>query len=241
MSSSNYSILLVNTLTSNKTITLPTASSVPGRVLYIKDIDGNCSVSTVTITCPAGNTIDKRSYLSSVVLSTNASAVKLASDGKSNWMIVSYYNLALGIPTAPPAPPPPPPRVWSILLDGADASVNNNGGGSFTCNGPNDTGGSGWAYIYSQFTTAGSFTYSFSWSTTDGIDFDWPFEIVTATNPATNPGGFNFSGAKIASSNNQSGSRTVSYAANDYVLLGVYSSDSCCGNGVCTFSSLPTT
>jgi hypothetical protein len=137
-----------------------------------------------------------------------------------------------------PAPPPPPPaQVWSTVLDGADASVVNNGGGSFTCNGPNDNGGTGWAYIYTLFTSAGSFTYNFTWFTSDGIIYDWPFEFVTSSDPS-NPGNVNFT-TKIASTNSQSGSRTVSYGANQYVVLGVYSVDSVFGNGVCTFSALP--
>jgi hypothetical protein len=237
---SNNSIVLVGTLTASKTVALPPASSVPGRILYIKDIVGNSALSTITISCPPGDTIDKRPYTSTVLVSTGAGVVKLASDGQTNWMVLSYYNLELGIP--PPGsivpPPPPPGPVWSILLDG-DGFVNDNGGGSFTCSGPNDSGGQGWSYIYAQFTTAGSFTYNYSWFTSDGIFYDWPFEIVSATDPASNPGGFDFFNSKIATTNSESGSRTVSYGANDYVLLGVFSSDSCCGNGICTFSGLP--
>jgi hypothetical protein len=139
---------------------------------------------------------------------------------------------------APPAPPAPPFSGWSIVLDGADASVNNNGGGSYTCIGPNDGGGNGWAYIYALFSTAGSITYNYNWSTGDGITWDWPFEWVTSSDPS-NPGNVNFN-TKIASNNTESGSRTVSYGANQYVVLGVYSVDSVAGNGVCTFSGLPT-
>lgn len=138
----------------------------------------------------------------------------------------------------PPVPPPPPFSGWSIVLDGADASVVNNGGGSFTCNGPNDSGGTGWAYIYGFFSTAGSITYNYNWFTSDGIFYDWPFEFVTSNDPS-NPGNVNFN-TKIASGNSESGSRTVSYGANQYVVLGVYSVDSIFGNGVCTFSGLPT-
>jgi hypothetical protein len=138
----------------------------------------------------------------------------------------------------PPVPPPPPFTGWSIVLDGADASVVNNGGGSFTCNGPNDGGGQGWAYIYGFFSTAGSITYNYNWFTSDGIIYDWPFEFVTSNDPS-NPANVNFN-TKIASGNSESGSRTVSYGANQYVVLGVYSVDSVFGNGVCTFSGLPT-
>lgn len=235
MASTN-SVVFVNTAAGSKSVTLPAASTVPGRILYIKDIEGNSAYSsTVTISCPPGDTIDKRPYTSTVQVSTGAGVVKLASDGQTNWMILSYYNLALGIPATPPNPPPPA-RVWSIVLDG-DGSVVDNGGGSFTCNGPNDGGGAGWSYIYSLFTSAGSFTYNFSWFTSDSIIYDWPFEWVTAADPS-NPANVDFN-TKIASTNSESGSRTVSYGANQYVVLGVYSVDSCCGNGVCTFTNVP--
>ena len=236
MASSNYSIIFVNTRSQNKTVTLPAASNAPGRVVYIKDICGNSAVSTLQIQCATGDFIDKRPHTSTVLMSTKASTVKLASDGLNNWMILAYYNNGFGQPG--PAPPPPPGRVWSSNVDGADASVVNNGGGSYTCNGPDDGGGDGFAYIYSLFTSAGSFTYNYNWSTVDGIDFDWPFEYVTANDPSDrNNVDFN---TKIASGNTETGTRTVSYGANQYVVLGVYSVDSAVGNGVCTFSSLPT-
>lgn len=138
----------------------------------------------------------------------------------------------------PPSPPPPPFSGWSIVLDGADASVNNNGGGSYTCNGPNDSGGSGWAYIYAFFSSAGSITYNYDFATFDGIFYDWPFEYVTSNDPS-NPANVDFN-TKIASSSFETGTRTVNYGANQYVVLGVYSIDSIFGNGVCTFSGLPT-
>lgn len=238
MAASNYSMLFVGTLSQDKVINLPAASSVPGRVLYIKDICGNCSKSTIQIQCSTGDTIDRRPQTSSILMSTNASAIKLASDGLTNWMILSYYNLALGIPAIFPAPPPPA-RVWNSNVDGADASVVNNGGGSFTCNGPDDGDSDGFAYIYSFFTSAGSFTYNYNWSTVDDIAFDWPFEFVTNNDPSDR-NNVNFD-TKIASNNTETGSRTVNYSANQYVVLGVYSLDSIFGNGVCTFSSLPTT
>lgn len=234
MASSNYSMLFTGTLDESKIIVLPSAASVPGRVVYIKDISANSAISSIQIRCQTGDSIDKQTN-SFIVLGTNASAVKIASDGQTNWMILSYYNQALGIPVPPP---PPPGQIWNSNVDGADASVVDNGGGSYTCNGPNDGGGDGFAYIYSFFTSAGSFTYNYDFSTFDGIFYDWPFEYVTPNDPSDrNNVDFN---NKIATNNFETGSRTVSYGANEYVVLGVYSSDSVFGNGVCTFSSLPT-
>lgn len=241
MAASNYSVLFAANMNSQKVVYLPSASSVPGRILYIKDFCGNSVPSSIYISTAAGDMIDYKANTLYAKLSTSASLVKLASDGSNNWMVLSHYTSALGQPPyvapVPPPPPPPPPGTWLSVIDGADASVVDNGGGSFTCNGPNDSGGNGWAYIYRLFTSAGSFTYSFNWSTSDSIFYDWPFEYVTSLDPS-NPGNVNFN-TKIASANSETGGRTVSYGANQYVVLGVYSADSCCGNGVCTFSSLP--
>ena len=239
---SNYTMVFAGTLTENKVITLPAASSVPGRIIYIKDICGNSAISTVQINLAAGDTIDKRANPSYALLSTNASVVKLGSDGKNNWMVLSHYTNAFGQPEVGPAPPPPPIRLWSSNVDGADASVVDNGGGSFTCTGPDDGTGDGWAYIYSLFGTGGSFTYDYNFSTSDGYFFDWAFEIVTANDPS-DPNNIPLSDPtyRIVNNNTETGTRTVSYGANEYVVLGVYSSDSLFGNGVCTFSSLPTT
>ncbi len=239
MSASNFSVLFAQTIQTRKIVFLPAASSVPGRVLYIKDICGNAAPSSIFISTSVGDMIDYNRRTWYATMSTSAASVKLASNGLNNWMVLSHYTDALGQPPyVPPAPPVPPFSGWSSVTDGADASVVNNGGGSYTCNGPNDGGGTGWAYIYALFSSAGSLTYSFSWFTSDGITWDWPFEFVTANNPS-NPGNVNFN-TKIASTNSQSGSRTVSYGANQYVVLGVYSVDSIAGRGTCTFSGLPT-
>ena len=239
MAASNYSVLFATNMNSQKIVYLPTASSVPGRILYIKDFCGNSVPSSIYISTAAGDTIDKKTNTLYAKLSTSASLVKLASNGATNWMVLSHYTTALGQPPfVPPEPPPPPPAPWTSVTDGADASVVDNGGGSFTCYGPNDSGGNGWAYIYKLFPSAGSFNYNYNWFTSDGIFYDWPFIDITAANPAI-PANVNF-GNKIASGNSESGTRTAAYSANDYVVLGVYSSDSCCGRGECTFSALPT-
>jgi hypothetical protein len=238
MSASNASVLFAQSVNSEKIIYLPAVSTVPGRILYVKDISGNASPSTIFLSTAAGDMIDYKRNTVYAQLTARAGLVKLASNGINNWMVLGNYTDAIGQPPyIPPVPPPPPFSGWFPVTDG-DGSVIDNGGGSYTCTGPNDGGGDGWAYIYGRFGTAGSFTYNFDFATFDGIFYDWPFEFVTAAD-ASNPANVNFSN-KIASSSFETGSRTVSYAANDYVVLGVYSSDSVAGNGVCTFSSLPT-
>jgi hypothetical protein len=236
MSTSTASVLFTVTTTGPKVLYLPPASTLPGRLLYIKDICGNSAPSSIYISTSAGDLIDYKASTWYAVLSTSSGLVKLASNGSNNWMVLSHYTNAIGQPPYIPPPPPPPPfSGWSTNING-DGSATDQGGGQWYIIGANDGAGNGWSYIYGQYGSAGSLTYGFNWFTGDGITWDWPFEFVTANNPA-DPNNVNFN-TKIASANSQTGSRTVSYAANDYVVLGVYSADSVAGAGFCTFTGL---
>lgn len=62
-------------------LTLPTAQTVAGRTIHIKDAGGNAATNTITIDTGGGETIDGAS---TYVLSTDYEAVSLYSDG-SNW------------------------------------------------------------------------------------------------------------------------------------------------------------
>ena len=238
MSTSTTSVLFTVTLAAPKVLYLPPASTLPGRLLYIKDICGNSAPSSIYLSTSAGDMIDYKQSTWYAVLSTSSGLVKLASNGSNNWMVLSHYTSAIGQPPyIPPAPPPPPFSGWSIAIDG-DGSATDVGGGEWSIVGPNDSGGSGWSYIYAQFGASGSLGYNFNWFTSDGIFYDWPFQFVTAADPS-NPANVDFS-TKIASSSSESGFRVAVYNANEYVVLGVYSVDSIFGAGFCTFTGLPT-
>ena len=228
----NATNLLINTSIEPKTVQLPAISTIgSGKVYVIKDTTGNAGTNNIYVSTTGVDAIDNRRtpYPRYALMSTNHETLVLVSDGISQWMVLSHY-----IQEAAPAPPP---ITWNPVTDG-DGSVTNNGGGSFFVVGPNDGGGSGWAYIYAQFTTSGSFTYNFDWYTFDGINWDRPFEYVSSADPS-NPANVDFN-TQISFNNSETGSRTVSYGANQYVVLGVYSVDSVAGPGYCTFSSLPT-
>ncbi len=130
------------------------------------------------------------------------------------------------------------PRVWTPMQDG-NGSISPGGGApiSFFIIGPNDSGGNGWTAVKSFFAVTTVINYTFSWSTTDGINWDWPFAIASASEP------FSFSGStpKIAATNSQSGSGSLTIPAGQWAAFGVYSVDRCCGDGRCTFSGLPAT
>jgi hypothetical protein len=139
-------------------------------------------------------------------------------------------TFGFGIPTSGAAP-----RVWTVVRDG-NGSVSTGAGTpiSFFIIGPNDSLGNGWSVVKSQFATATTINYTWSWTTSDGINYDWPFAIVSATEPFSYP-----SPPKLASLNTQSGSSSLSVPAGQWASFGCYSSDSCCGDGRCTFSGLP--
>jgi hypothetical protein len=128
-----------------------------------------------------------------------------------------------------------PPRTWTtIQARGGSVSAGSGTPVSFFIIGPNDGGGAGWCAVKSFFATETVINFTIVWSTSDGISFDWPFALTTPSEP------FSYSNpAKIASTNSESGSRSVTVPAGWWVTIGCYASDSCCGPGQCTFSGLP--
>lgn len=146
------------------------------------------------------------------------------------------------VPAPAPAPPPaPPPRVWTTTRDG-DGSVSLGNDGTLTANiqGPNDSGGAGWSAVYSLFTERTTLTFTYNWFTSDGINYDFPFIFETPSEPSSL---FNYSMANyrnsIVFSNSQSGTHTFNTSGGTYVCIGVYSTDSCCGNGQLQVRGLP--
>lgn len=138
---------------------------------------------------------------------------------------------------------PAPAVVWRTNLDG-NGSVNLTPSGTLSAFvvGPNDSGGEGWSTIYAFFANPVTFTMNYSWSTTDGINYDWPFIFQTFSEPF-NPVRPPFTSSRntiVGNVNSETGSRTYSFSGNNYWLsVGVYSSDSCCGDGRITISGLP--
>lgn len=129
--------------------------------------------------------------------------------------------------------------VWVAGPKDGDGTITDNGGGSWYIAGPNDSSGSGWSYIYKQFGYSGSLAVNFVWYTSDGISYDWPTAFATSSDPsiASNVSG-TMAGLKIASSSSQTGTYTVNFTSGQWVVLGVYSNDSCCGNGTVTYSGI---
>jgi len=87
--------LFVNTLTTNKIIYLPAASTVgAGRLFYIKDICGNAAASSIYISTVGMDRIENRHQPSTLyaLMSTNYGSVLMAPDGALNWYFLQHYH-----------------------------------------------------------------------------------------------------------------------------------------------------
>lgn len=86
--------LFVNTLTTNKIIYLPAASTIgAGRLFYIKDICGNAATSSIYISTTGMDRIENRYNPSTLYapMSTNYGSILMAPDGYLNWYFLQHY------------------------------------------------------------------------------------------------------------------------------------------------------
>lgn len=130
------------------------------------------------------------------------------------------------------------PRTWTTVIDGDGSVVTGNGRPvSFYITGPNDSTGNGWSAVKSFFPTGATIVFDWSWTTVDGIAYDWPFAITSVSEPFSYP-----SPAKLASANTQfSNGAVLNVPSGNWASFGCYSSDTCCGRGWAIFSGLPAT
>jgi hypothetical protein len=87
--------LFVNTLTTNKIIYLPAASTVgAGRLFYIKDICGNAARSSIYISTVGMDRLENRFQPSTLyaLMSTNYGSILMAPDGALNWYFLQHYH-----------------------------------------------------------------------------------------------------------------------------------------------------
>ena len=123
--------LFVNTLTTNKIIYLPAASTVgAGRLFYIKDICGNAARSSIYISTIGMDRIENRHQPSTLyaLMSTNYGSVLMAPDGALNWYFLQHYHRnaisSLGSTTAASASGAFAPTSIATLVQWLDATDN---------------------------------------------------------------------------------------------------------------------
>jgi hypothetical protein len=126
----------------------------------------------------------------------------------------------------------------SVTNNGGDGSISQTGQTMFSIVGPNNNGGNEWLYIKKQFQTSGTLNISYHWTNndTDGAGNDWPIYEVTSTEPTGRLGTYNTSQLNDTNSVDETNSWSISYNAGDWVAIGLYSTDSCCGFGTLNFT-----
>jgi hypothetical protein len=137
--------------------------------------------------------------------------------------------------------------VWNTVTDPmSDGTTTILAGGSWRIIGPDDGNDNGWTYIKAQAPngSAGALQISYDWSNNDGIQYDWPFYFVSSTEPPIETLSLEARGnspGNIVSNNFQTGTFEVAYQPNDWIIIGVYSSDSVAGPGIIVLDGLPGT
>ena len=86
----NRSIVLIDTRTIPKVVTLPSVIDNAGRTVYIKDYYGASLTNAITISTMNRDFIDETTF--QFAISKNFGSVTLLSDGKSSWKIINSYN-----------------------------------------------------------------------------------------------------------------------------------------------------
>lgn len=227
---SSGSFFLIDTLNMEKTIFLPSASTSVGREIVL--LQGNGSNSLLVKTTGL-DFIDLRS--NTVIMGGPQSSVSFLSLGATDWSILHsnpYIQPKVTLPG------------WqSDFSEGGIVHIDRSQPSSIlTITGPNNTNsnnGYALAYIYSS-NVRGSLTYDYAFSTIDGVIYDWPFEYHSSNIPI--PFEKIYTNERIATSENESGRRTISWANQPfgyYIVFGVYTIDNLFGPGSLVIRNVP--
>jgi hypothetical protein len=225
-------IINVDTRNTSKCVLLPVVSTIGSLSILVRDGTGfTNAVSSIFISTQGLDRIDFNS--NRISLTRPNESIRFLTFSTSTWSILQNSPIQFN----------PSNSIWSSNING-DASVLFYPSAT-TMNlstiGPNDSLGDGWsiAYLYTPC-NVGSFNYNYSWKTSDSIADDWPFEYVSQSSPIPFSG--SYATTKIATTEDESGSRTLSWSypsGGVFITLGVYSDTSQVGRGFCSFQNLP--
>ena len=107
---SNTTIIPVNTFTLSKTLTLPSVSTSPGRIVIIKDTYGTASSQYIQLSTTGIDTVERGST-QSIRLSTSYGSWMFTNDGVTTWFLVDTYKNSLSQQLVAALPPFATPAI----------------------------------------------------------------------------------------------------------------------------------
>jgi len=117
---------------------------------------------------------------------------------------------------------------WTSLNVDGDGTITRTGNNTYRIDGPNDNDNSGWLFIKRFFDTPTTMSIGYEWFSDDGNN-DWPMYEI---NPTEQTGEMDNTNRLInEDTSHEFGTWTIEVPANNWLAIGVYSNDSCCGSG----------
>ena len=119
---------------------------------------------------------------------------------------------------------------WTNQNVDGDGTITRTGSNTYRIDGPNDDNdGGGWLFIKRYFDTATTMSIGYEWNRQDAETEDWPMYDVVSEDPTGEIS--NANRLDDDNANHETGTWTINVPANNWLAIGVYSTDSCCGSG----------
>ena len=119
---------------------------------------------------------------------------------------------------------------WTNVNVQGDGTMTRTGNNTYRIDGPNDNNdGGGWLFIKRYFDTATTMSIGYEWNRQDAETEDWPMYDVVSEDPTGEIS--NANRLDDDNANHETGTWTINVPANNWLAIGVYSTDSCCGSG----------
>lgn len=117
---------------------------------------------------------------------------------------------------------------WTNVYVDGDGTVTRTGNRTYRIDGPNDENQDGWLFIKRYFDTATTMSIGYEWFSDDGNN-DWPMYDVVSEDPTGEIS--NTNRLQDEDTSYETGTWQINVPANNWLAIGVYSNDSCCGSG----------
>ena len=118
---------------------------------------------------------------------------------------------------------------WTNQNVDGDGTITRTGSNTYRIDGPNDNQDNGWLFIKRYFDTATTMSIGYEWNRQDEETEDWPMYDVVSEDPTGEIS--NANRLDDDNANHETGTWTINVPANNWLAIGVYSTDSCCGSG----------